>query len=167
MAYEPVRSIAGPFLIIYSFKRVKDQINISNSKLNKTIIENVNGLARLKFWFRLYLDSNFWGFDYHRDEQWIKTKRSAISCLTTFLQIQYSNVHLRFPGPILSYLTPLFLITKHSPSLRLASRSNPCPLFSNCMRRDVTYVSFCLTTFHKKKQLYTTQSNQDLQFDSD
>ena len=32
MAYEPVRSIAGPFLIIYSFKRVKDQINISNLK---------------------------------------------------------------------------------------------------------------------------------------
>ena len=40
--------------------------------------------------------------------------------------------------------------TTHSPSLWQASRSNPRHNFSNCMQNDVTLVSFCLTTFHKR-----------------
>ena len=70
---------------------------------------------------------------------------------------KYSNVHLCFPGLILSYFPLLFWLTKHSPSLRKTSRSNPRPIFSNCMRNNVTSVHHCLTSFIKK-QLYTTRS---------
>ena len=49
----------------------------------------------------------------------------------------------------------LFQPTKHSPSLQKASRSNPHPLFSNCMWNDVMSMRHCLTSF-RKKQLYTT-----------
>ena len=47
MAYEPVRSIAGPFLIIYSFKRVKDQINISNLKNLKLRARGLSVVSRI------------------------------------------------------------------------------------------------------------------------
>ena len=56
----------------------------------------------------------------------------------------------------LSYLPPLFQLTKHSPSLQKASHSNPRPIFSNCMQNDVTLVPFLPDDFLQKKQLYTT-----------
>ena len=59
MAYEPVRSIAGPFLIIYSFKRVKDQINISNlngcsDRNHPCFINKFNSKYRSKNWIPLF-----------------------------------------------------------------------------------------------------------------
>ena len=57
---------------------------------------------------------------------------------------------------------PLFQLTKHSPSPQKASRSSPHPTFSDWMKRDVTLASFCLTTFCKKKQFYTTMTNVKL-----
>ena len=48
----------------------------------------------------------------------------------------------------------LFHLTEHSPSLWLASPSNPRPSFSKCTQRDVTSVSFSLMTFHKKTIVY-------------
>ena len=70
-----------------------------------------------------------------------------------FYYYQYSNVHLRFPGPILSFLTPSLSPSKALPSLQKASTSNPRPSFFNCMKRDVTTALFCPTTFHKKKTI--------------
>ena len=55
---------------------------------------------------------------------------------------------------ILSYFPPLFRLTTHSPSLQKASRSNPCPTFSNCTQNDVTSVLFCLTNFRKNTIVY-------------
>ena len=47
----------------------------------------------------------------------------------------------RFPGTVLSLLTPpTFKLGGHSPSPRLASRSNPRPGFQNCMQNDITMV---------------------------
>ena len=51
-------------------------------------------------------------------------------------------------------ISPLFRLTKHSPSLQKASRSNPCPTFSNCTQNDVTSVPFCLTNFRKYTIVY-------------
>ena len=48
----------------------------------------------------------------------------------------------------------LFWLTKHSPSLRKASRWNPGPTFSNCMQSDVMSVPFSLMTFSKKIIVY-------------
>ena len=47
-----------------------------------------------------------------------------------------------------------FRPTKHSPSVRKASCSNPCPLFPNCMQNDIMLVCRCLTSFHKKTIVY-------------
>ena len=54
---------------------------------------------------------------------------------------------------------PVFQPTKHSPSLRKASRSNPSPLFSNCMQNDFTSMSWCVVAWpvSAKNQLYTTR----------
>ena len=71
-----------------------------------------------------------------------------------FINLNYSNVHLDFPGLILSYFPPLSRLTKHSPSLRKASRRNLRPIFSNCMQNDVTSVRHCLTSFMQKKTVY-------------
>ena len=49
---------------------------------------------------------------------------------------------------------PLFPLSRHSPSLQKASRSNPHPTFLNCMQSDVMSVSFCLLTFRKKTIVY-------------
>ena len=57
------------------------------------------------------------------------------------------------------YFPFLFQITTHSPSLWKASRSNPCPIFSNSTQNDVTSVSVCLTTFYKKSIVYYWHSN--------
>ena len=81
--------------------------------------------------------------------------KNAVESPVFFYNQKYSNVHLCFPGPILTYFPPLFQLTKHSPSLRKASRSNPYPSFSNCRRNDVTQVRRCLTSF-RQKQLYST-----------
>ena len=68
---------------------------------------------------------------------WMKFSISTKSCMSTVEQ--------------------LFPLMKHSLSLRKASRSIPRPTFSNCIQSDVTWVSFCLTTFRQKK-LYTTST---------
>ena len=78
-----------------------------------------------------------------------KQIHSLITCVCFYYQ-KYSNVHLRFPGPILSFFPLLFRPTKHSPSLLKASRSKPRPLFSNCIQNDITLARHCLTSFRKK-----------------
>ena len=55
---------------------------------------------------------------------------------------------------IVSYFPSLFGLTKHSPSLQKASRSNPHPIFSNCTQNDVMSVHICLMTFRKKTVVY-------------
>ena len=56
---------------------------------------------------------------------------------------------------------PRFQPTVHSPSLRKASRSNPRPHFSNCMRNDVTWVRRCWTSLkHIYTVLHTTTKPQ-------
>ena len=47
----------------------------------------------------------------------------------------------------------LFWPTKHSPSLQKASRSNPHPLFSNCVQNDIMSVHCCLASFCKKNPI--------------
>ena len=53
------------------------------------------------------------------------------------------------------FISPsLFWLTKHSPSHWKASRNNPCSIFSNCLKNDVTLVWLCLMTFRKKAIVY-------------
>ena len=52
-----------------------------------------------------------------------------------------------------------FRLTKHSPSLRKASCSNPRPIFSNCMQNDITLVRHCLTSFRKKNNCILLSNN--------
>ena len=58
----------------------------------------------------------------------------------------------------LLYFTPLFRLTRHSPSTRKASHSNPHPIFSNCMPNDVTLVLRCWTSFLKKHNYILLQT---------
>ena len=53
---------------------------------------------------------------------------------------------------IVSYFPPLFRLTRHSPSLRKAFRSNPHPIFSTCMQND---------NFTQKTQLYPTERERE------
>ena len=76
-----------------------------------------------------------------------------VSCIC-FMYCKYCDVHIRFPGLILAFLT-LGLPAKGPPSFpRESSRSNPCPHFSNCTQNDVTTVHFCWTSFCKKTIVY-------------
>ena len=98
-----------------------------------------------------------WALSKNKKGSVLENRGEHWSIVITKKQTQRSqlcnNVHLRFPGPILFYLTPLFHLTKHSPSLRLASSSNPRPSF---FQVHATWRRFAwqLST---KKQLYTTK----------
>ena len=48
-SYETINSVAGPFFIIYSFKHVKDQINILNLKKTLKILNILDSENCLKF----------------------------------------------------------------------------------------------------------------------
>ena len=78
-------------------------------------------------------------------------KRHKYTIVFTYLN--YSNVHLHFPGLTLSLLPPCFQPIAPSPSLQKASRSNPCPHFSKCIQNDVMLVHRCLTSFRQKKTI--------------
>ena len=54
----------------------------------------------------------------------------------------------------MEHLNFIYYQIKHSLSLWKASRNNPGPTFSNCMKRDVTTVLFWLTSFRKKTIVY-------------
>ena len=71
-------------------------------------------------------------------------------------QSSIASVFTEFSRTDPFFFPPLYWLTKYSPSLQKAYLSNPRPTFSNCMKNNVTLMSFCLTTFCKKKQLYTT-----------
>ena len=75
---------------------------------------------------------------------------------------KYSNVYLH--DWYFLFSPSCFKQTTHSPSLRKASRSNPRPLFSNCMQNYVTSVH-CATTVSGKKNWILLQGNKivDLQ----
>ena len=69
--------------------------------------------------------------------------------------INIIRIPMFFLGKVVRLIScSLFRLTKHFPSLRKASRSNPLPIFLNCMRNDVTSVHRCLTTFRKKTIVY-------------
>ena len=57
---------------------------------------------------------------------------------TTLLFIQIPSVFAEFSRTDPLLIPPLFRLPKHSPSLQKASYSKSHPIFSNCMRNDVT-----------------------------
>ena len=85
-----------------------------------------------------------------------KNECSVASCVFGFLRFHlslFSSVFTEFSRTDPFLFPPLFKLTTRSPSVWKAHRSNPRPNFLNCMQNEVTLVSFCLTTFHKKKTI--------------
>ena len=100
---------------------------------------------------------NIEGFQVNNNKCSLNTGKNTYTLKYTafvFVNSKPFNVHLRFPGLILSYLTPFLSANKTLPLTLESFPSNPHPSFSHYMRNDITSVWLCLTTFCKKTIVY-------------